>query len=160
MFTNKVSSFLNELILNGYNINVKNEEISREERLVGDLIITVEDNLLKKVYVIKICMFNRKECIHKLIPVTDLNKIKENYWITHCASLKRDKESYNFEYEYKFNDNELNIGYKIYEWRDMEDENFFEDDDIMDEGVEVVNIKHILSILKKHFEEDQLKFMK
>jgi hypothetical protein len=42
----------------------------------------------------------------------------------------------------------------------MNDENFFDDDDIVFEDTEAVDIKHILEILKNNFSIEQLKFIK
>ena len=96
MFTERVSKFLNELLKKGYKIKVENEEVPQEEKAVGNLIIIAEDNLLKKVYTIKISIMDGKEYVYKLIPVTDRDKIDNNYWFTHCDSLKKDRNSYNF----------------------------------------------------------------
>lgn len=161
MFTERVSSFLNELLLKGYLVKVENEEVLREERAVGSLIITAEDKMLNKKYVIKISVIDGKEYVYKLIPITDREKIDNNYWITHCAELKKDRSLYNFEHEYKYVENNLHLKYIVHEWKDMDHDDFFNDDnDIIFEDTEIIDVKHILSILKNNFSIEQLQFIK
>lgn len=160
MFTERVSSFLNELLSRGYQIKVENEEVSKEERAVANLIITAEDKLLKKKYIIKISVIDGEEYVYKLIPVTDKDKIDENYWITHCSELKKDRNLYNFEHEYKYVDNNLHLKYMVHEWKDIDHNDFFNDDDVIFEDTEIIDVKHILSILKNNFSIEQLQFIK
>lgn len=159
MFTERVSKFLNELLKKGYKIKVENEEVPQEEKAVGNLIIIAEDNLLKKVYTIKISIMDGKEYVYKLIPVTDRDKIDNNYWFTHCDSLKKDRNSYNFEHEYKYVDNDLHLKYIVHEWKDMNDDFFNDDNDIIFEDTEVIDVKDILTVLKNNFSIEQLLFM-
>ena len=93
-----------------------------------------------------------KEYVYKLIPVTDRDKIDNNYWFTHCDSLKKDRNSYNFEHEYKYVDNDLHLKYIVHEWKDMNDDFFNDDNDIID-------VKDILTVLKNNFSIEQLLFM-
>lgn len=161
MLTEKVVKFLNELLEKGYNMKVENEDISKEERTDGgNLRIVAKDKILKKEYRINISIMEGVEYICNLIPVTDKDKIDENYLITHCSELNKSKDSYYFEHKYKYVDNILYLNYVVHEWKDMNDENFFDDDDIIFEDTEAIDIKHILEILKNNFSIEQLNFIK
>ncbi|MDB2162434.1 hypothetical protein PMX22_21950 [Clostridium butyricum] len=165
MFNQTIINVLESLIKEGYHLNLDatdrcitvnatNNWNKKTYKLVFNMSVTVEGgNILNENIAV----------VSKFVPITDKEKIAENWWITHCASLKENRDLYNFEYDYEWDlDNcSLILKYLVHEWRDMDDEKFFDDeDDIIYRDSETINVKEILCILKNNFGIKQLQFIK